>query len=475
MSFTIRVLGMAADQSDFDWLVALSDSLENYHISVDLTRDTDLKKVKGYHVLLLDASLGIEQILSILTDGLFLDPGIPVLVSVLESDLTAFEHTIRYGAQDFILKDFDTPASIRRCVVNALDRYSILRATEESESQIRSLVEGLSDGILVLDKTGVVLYANESIEYLLGRSITQLYGMKTPFELPEHEQKYITWERPNSPPVTLSVQLSQVRWDGLDSRMLILRDVTAEQASYELLRSARKSAEKVGAMKAAFLANMSHELRMPLASIIGFAQLIEEGETNPDFKEFATLIQESGNRLLDTINSVLEATRLDQHSLDSHPVNLDLAASVHSTVKRLQPLVAQPDVVLTAEGPSGITILADPAFLERILNNLIGNAAKFTSKGHIRVSWEVAEDQAIIRVNDSGVGISPEFLNDAFLAFTQESSGSTRQFGGTGLGLSISKQLVELMGGTISVTSEKGSGSTFTFTLPLAPKTQQIL
>ncbi len=475
MSFAIRVLGLALDRSELDWLAALSDSLADYHISIDLGTSTDLSEVDNHQVLLLDSSLGIDLILSILTDSLFFEPGLPVLVSVREADLTAFERAIRYGAQDFILKDFDTPASIRRCVVNALDRYSILRATEDSESQIRSLVEGLTDGILVLDKTGMVLYANETIEYLLGRSITQLYGLKTPFELPENEQKYITWERPNTPPITLSVQLSQVRWDGLDARLLILRDVTAEQASYELLRAARKSAEKVGAMKAAFLANMSHELRLPLASIIGFAQLIAEGDTNPDFKEFATLIQESGNKLLDTINSVLEATRLDQHTLDSHPVNLDLAKSVHSTVKRLQPLVAQPDVVLTAEGPSDITVLADPAFLEHILNNLIGNAAKFTSEGHIHVSWEADDQQATIHVKDTGVGIAPEFLKEAFLAFTQESSGSSRHFGGTGLGLSISKQLVEIMGGSINVTSEKGVGSTFTFTLPLAPKIQTLL
>ncbi len=223
-------------------------------------------------------------------------------------------------------------------------------------------------------------------------------------------------------------------------------------------------------MKSAFLANMSHELRMPLASIIGFAQLIEEGVENKDFKEFATLIQESGSRLLATINSVLEATRLDRHFIEPKLEEIRVDTLIISTVKLLQPLVGSSKVVLSCQGTDEPVAMADRSFLERILNNLIGNAAKFTDEGSIDVRWGVHDGRVRIDITDTGIGMDPEFLPQVFEEFSQESTGHGRSFEGSGLGLAIVKGLVDLMKGRIEIESTKGKGTRFSVYIPRADR-----
>ena len=474
MTFDINVLVVSATPDQVQWLREIESALHSLKISCRFATSFDAEALDDIQVVLVDESLGAERVHTLLADVMLLRPEIPVVLIVHEHQLAANEYMVRYGAQDFVLKNHDSPATIRRSIINALDRSAVLRATEEAESQIRALIEALVDGILIVDTKGVVLFANPMTEQLLGKELDELYGLQTPFELQGKEHEYLFWERENSPPVTLSIQVSPIRWDGRAANLLLMRDVTTEQASYDLLKAARHSAEKAAAMKSTFLAHMSHELRLPLASIIGFAELIEEGETNPDFKEFAALIHESGQRLLDTINSVLDATRLDQHTLHPSFTVVSLSKSINSVVKRMQPLVQKPDVVLSALDGPDLYVRSDAAFLERILNNLIGNAAKFTNRGSITVSWKTEDSNAVVDITDTGIGIEPAFLKNAFDDFTQESSGPTRSFDGSGLGLSIVKKLLGMMDGTITVSSVKNQGSTFTFRLPLAPKPDNL-
>ncbi len=226
-------------------------------------------------------------------------------------------------------------------------------------------------------------------------------------------------------------------------------------------------------MKSAFLANMSHELRMPLASIIGFAQLIEEGTDDEDFLEFAQTIQSSGNRLLSTINAVLEATRLDKHHIDPQLNGVAVDVLIEEVADSLAPLVTSPDVTIELMGTGSPRAMADEDFLVRILNNLIGNAIKFTSKGKISLEWDYSGDFVRISVKDTGIGISEEFIPRVFEEFAQESSGPGRTHEGSGLGLTIVKGLVDLMGGRIDVESEVGVGTHFSVYIPRADQADQ--
>jgi len=233
------------------------------------------------------------------------------------------------------------------------------------------------------------------------------------------------------------------------------------------LRAARDEAEEMNRLKSAFLANMSHEIRTPLTSIIGFAEILRD-EADESTQRFANLIHTSSQRLMETLKSVLDLSKLEAGAMDLSPESVQVDAAVQSTVDLFQPRASAQDVALTTHGTDAeCRAVLDKSALDRVLSNMISNAIKFTpSGGSVDVHLHPAPDAIEIAVADTGVGIEEAFLPDLFEAFTQESTGNTRAFEGSGLGLAITKRLVDLMGGTISVESTKGEGTTFTVRLP---------
>ena len=248
----------------------------------------------------------------------------------------------------------------------------------------------------------------------------------------------------------------------------ITRDVTARQHYQQGLREAKERAEEVSALKSSILANMSHEIRTPLTGIIGFAQLLSAMDLGAEAEQFSGSIYRSGLRLLDTLNSVLDLSQLEAGAIDLRQEDVvvdDLLRDVVQDLSQRAGLEA-PSVTVETDRAS-TTLQTDPAALTRVITNLLGNAIKFTPHdGHVNVQLTSASDALILRVQDTGVGIGPDFLPDLFTPFTQESTGKTRSFEGNGLGLAITKQLVDLLGGTIAVDSTKGAGTTFTVRLP---------
>ena len=246
-------------------------------------------------------------------------------------------------------------------------------------------------------------------------------------------------------------------------------DVTEQKQHEAVLVAAKDKAEEMSRLKDAFLANMSHEIRTPLTAVIGFAEVLAE-EVGPDYESLSEPIIEGGQRLLDTLNSVLDLARLEagEHRLAIEP--LDAVEVVKDEVRLLTPLARRKGLALQAHlPPSPAPLLADRAALARILHNLIGNAIKFTENGSIQVFVAWVQERVTITVMDTGVGISAAFLPHLFEEFKQESTGYERSYEGCGLGLSLTKRMVELLGGTIAVESTLGEGSTFTVTLPSAP------
>jgi PAS domain S-box-containing protein len=256
--------------------------------------------------------------------------------------------------------------------------------------------------------------------------------------------------------------------------VLVFSDATEQYQREQELREAREIAEEMNQLKSAFLANMSHEIRTPLTTIIGFAEIVEaETRSAAELEvagEFAALIRRSGHRLLETINSVLDLSRLEAGTVHLHPSETDVSREVDETVNLFRPRAEDAGIRLVVEVPEApLQAHLDPAGLHRILVNLLGNAIKFTEpEGRITVRAFAEEAHCVIEVRDTGVGIAPEFVPELFAAFQQESTGQARLHEGSGLGLAITQQLVELMGGTIEVASEKGEGTVFTVRLPQA-------
>jgi PAS domain S-box-containing protein len=242
----------------------------------------------------------------------------------------------------------------------------------------------------------------------------------------------------------------------------------AEQARYNA-ELARAREEELHQLKTSFLANMSHEIRTPLTAIIGFADVLTE-ETEGHAQECAETIRRSSERLRETLTSVLDLAQLESESFTLRPSRVDVTTTVEDTARMFAPLAERKGLTLDTEGPSQpLYAHLDGAALGRILTNLVSNAVKFTDEGQITLQVASTETHVQLDVQDTGVGISTDFLPQLFDDFKQESRGFTRAYEGNGLGLAITHKLVSLMNGTITADSTKGVGSTFTVRLPLRP------
>jgi PAS domain S-box-containing protein len=240
----------------------------------------------------------------------------------------------------------------------------------------------------------------------------------------------------------------------------------------EDLSEAVEKAESADRLKSAFLATMSHELRTPLNSIIGFTGILLQkmvGELNSEQDKQLRMVQRSAYHLLDLINDVLDISKIEAGQIDLHPSTFNFQSSVQNSIDKITPLAVKKDLSLKLDLPSEeIMIYADQRRVEQILINLLNNGVKFTDKGSITLKGEVIENQLIIHIIDTGIGISKENAENLFMPFRQIDTGIARQYEGTGLGLSICKRLVNLMDGEIGVDSEPGKGSDFYFNLPLS-------
>ena len=244
------------------------------------------------------------------------------------------------------------------------------------------------------------------------------------------------------------------------------RRVRARTAELRLERdhaeTLRREAQAADRAKSAFLANMSHEIRTPLTAIIGFAQLLEESGGDPDL---SGRIERAGLRLLGTINSVLTFARLEAGRTDVRLEPAVLAVLARHAVDSLRPLALTKRLSLALAvdaGAEGARALVDPSHLGRVLDNLIGNAVKFTEKGAVAVRVRADRSRVWVEVSDTGPGIEAGFLPRIFGEFEQATTGERRRFEGSGLGLAITKRLVEAMGGVIEVETVVGRGSSFT-------------
>ncbi|MCU0663602.1 MAG: ATP-binding protein [Myxococcota bacterium] len=235
-------------------------------------------------------------------------------------------------------------------------------------------------------------------------------------------------------------------------------------------REAIESYKKADKIKNDFLANTSHELRTPLNGIIGIAESLIDGAAgsmNKTAKENLRMIVGAGQRLSTLVNDILDFSKLRNRNLDLQLKPIALKQLVDVEIALLSPLIGTREVHLKNEVPENlIAVKADENRLIQILQNVIGNAIKFTKAGRIVITAEHKDKNVEIKVIDTGIGIPADKLEDIFIAFEQADGGTTREYGGTGIGLSITKKLVELHGGTIFAQSELGKGSIFVITLP---------
>src|SRR5438093_8740134 len=260
------------------------------------------------------------------------------------------------------------------------------------------------------------------------------------------------------------------------SARLAVSEEAAKRAE-AVMRDARDLAERVARARSAFLANMSHEIRTPMNAVLGFVELILDTALSVEQRRALELVRSSAEALLMILNDILDYSKIEAEHLELESIPFDISKVVHATASLLAVRAREKHLELLAEVAPDVPriVRGDPTRLRQVLMNLIGNAIKFTEQGEVVVSVSAAATNGGVglrfAVRDTGIGIAPEHIGTVFKEFTQADSTMTRRYGGTGLGLAISQRLVRLMGGAITVSSEVGRGSEFSFTISLPVET----
>lgn len=383
------------------------------------------------------------------------------------------------------------------------------------DSQLFSeLFDELGEAVLVSDRTGRIVRVNNAAVKILGMPADRLRELThddpiwqairedgTPVPVSElPATKVLRTGKPVS-----SMELGIVRPDGslvwiLENAAPILDEsgevsgviVTFPDISVaiqqrhdlrelnEKYQSERDRANEANRLKSAFLANMSHEIRTPMTAILGFSDVLTSelaGKVQDHHYTFLRSINVSGRRLLGLLNDILDLSKIEAGHVDVEDSELDVCAEVEACVTPLSWIAKQKSLAMQIDiYPESLLIKGDRHRFAQVMTNLVSNAIKFTQQGSIQVRIGLQEAsptteskgrQVTIEVEDTGIGISHEFLPNLFGEFQQEHSGITKEFGGTGLGLAISQRLVTKMGGTIEARSEEGKGSVFTIRFPL--------
>ncbi len=264
----------------------------------------------------------------------------------------------------------------------------------------------------------------------------------------------------------------QAQSEELQSQSEELRQQSTElEEQNQELESQKKQVESADRMKSEFLSNMSHELRTPLNSVMALARVLNlqtRDKLTPEEAEYLDIIQRNGQNLLDLINDILDLSKIEAGRMELRPKWFDPALLIEAICERLEPLAVEKGIFLKQEiQENRVEIQNDEGRLHQILQNLIGNAVKFTEQGGVTVNLWMENRELTIRVEDTGIGIEPDQLPFIFEEFRQVDGSSSRKFDGTGLGLAIAYRTARLLGGSLTAESLPGQGSVFTLTLPV--------
>ncbi len=396
--------------------------------------------------------------------------------------------------------DAGRPISLLGISEDVTDLRQAERRLAFSEQRFRNIVDAAAEGIVTIDEQGTVLTFNQAATQIFGYGEEEVVGRNVSILMPDPDRsrhdgyiaKYLSTGnakvigvgrevvgvRRNGTTFPMRLSIGEVTTDGHSTFTGVAHDLTVEKESERRLVAAMELAEKANRAKSDFLATMSHELRTPLNAIIGYSEMLvedaEKGDSIEDLSGDLDKIRSAGRHLLGLINDVLDLSKIEAGSVELDVTAFSAEVLMQEVVDTTRPLIEKNgnrfDVEI--EGDIG-QVQTDSTRVRQILINLLGNAAKFTRNGSVRLAVSLLSNSGqderalLIEVCDTGIGIEKQQLEHIFMAFSQADASTSRDFGGTGLGLAITRGFCELLGGTINVRSVPGKGSTFSVMLPV--------
>ncbi len=410
-----------------------------------------------------------------------------------------------YLLQAFFATNYLTGLPIA-AILNGRERLISQLAAQRAELSL--LTENVTDAVIRIDGNGMCTYASPSVREVLKREPRDVVGKFVPALAHQDatqqiaqvldkllngktDKERLTYRRledaEDGTPVFIEADAAAAFEPSSGERCGIVvsaRDVTERVELEVLLTRARREAEDAAQTKSEFLANMSHEIRTPMNGVLGFAELMLQGNLDDENRRHTEMIVQSGRSMMLLLNDILDLSKIEagQITIDEAPV--DLIATINECAVLHRPVAEKKGLELRfhadcapldgCDRHCGLSkdtdnhswIVTDALRLRQIVLNLIGNAVKFTDRGRVEIACDVSDETVTITVSDTGIGIAAARLETIFAPFTQGETDIARRFGGTGLGLSISRQLAELLGGTIEVESEPDIGSTFRLMIP---------
>ncbi|MDX8340795.1 PAS domain S-box protein [Draconibacterium sp. IB214405] len=355
---------------------------------------------------------------------------------------------------------------------------------EQNERRFKALHNASFGGIIIHDK-GLILDCNQGLSRITGYEHDILVGMNGLLLIEEEQRETVMnrilneYDKPyetvgirrNGEKYPLRIEGRMIPYQNKIVRVSEFRDITEEKNIKDELILAKEKAEQSDKLKSSFLANMSHEIRTPMNGILGFTELLKEPDLSDDQrKEFIDVIQTSGERMLNTINDIIDVSKIESGMVGVNMQDINLSTLLNDIFSFFQLSINKKGIVFRLNENDGKPLNlfhTDPDKLNSILTNLIKNAYKFTASGSIEFGYILKHGYIHLYVHDTGVGIPQNRQEAIFDRFVQADIADSRVFEGSGLGLSIAKSYTEMLNGKIMLNSEVGQGSSFTVRLPL--------
>jgi len=367
-----------------------------------------------------------------------------------------------------------------------------LSELKESKEETRTIVRTVANGIITINKYGIIDFFNPAAANIFGYTVEEVIGQNVNILMPEpyhseHDNylnnyvrtgqakvigigREVTGKRKKGTIFPMELTVSEMQSDKERKFVGIVTDITERKYAEQMLIEAKEKAEDANRLKSEFLNTMSHELRTPLTVMLGNLPLLTDPSDLPEADEIVEIaqdIEDSGKHLLTLINDLLDLSKIEAGKMKLTMTSFSVASVFDDmSIAAMKKMVENKGMGFDIQFEN-LTITADPVRLKQILFNLLGNAIKFTDAGKIRINVTQDKGMACFSIQDTGCGIKEEDLPYIFEVFRQVDGSSKRAASGTGLGLAITKRLVELHKGEITVTSQIGVGSRFTFSIPI--------